>query len=73
MCSDQYTMTRTAMSAPFMADSALNSRRMTATVHDELLCFMISSLAVSTDPALLFCGKFLFVLNLTEGEGHYLT
>lgn len=45
-----------AMSAPFMADSAaINSKHMTATVHNELLCFMISSLVVSTDPALLFC------------------
>lgn len=40
-----------AMSAPFMADSAaLASKHMTATVRNELLCLMISSLVVSTDP-----------------------
>lgn len=35
-------LTRTATSAPFMSDSAaLNSRHVTATVHDELLCWKI--------------------------------
>lgn len=62
------------MSAPLMADLAeVHSRHMADTVHNELLCLMISSLVVSTDPALLFCQKWLYVLNATKDEGHQLT
>lgn len=61
ICSSQNFVTKTDMSAPFKADvAAVTSTHMTQyMVHDELLCFMISSLVVSTDPALLFSAMFV--------------
>lgn len=75
MCSCQYFLSRTAVSAQFMADfAAVNSRHLTAVVHDEPLRLMISSLVVLLQILRFrFAGNWLYFLNQTKGEGRQLT